>query len=84
MNLKQLRKKVRESEKIENKDIKKILSWFKKKAKEDKSRVKKVSINHLKDWKVFPNGNIFHKSKLHPYYTLLFLEVLLQKSLFGC
>ena len=63
MNLKQLRKKVRESEKIENKDIKKILSWFKKKAKEDKSRVKKVSINHLKDWKVFPNGNIFHKSK---------------------
>ena len=45
MNLKQLRKKVRESEKVENKDIKKILSWFKKKIKEDKSKVKKVSIN---------------------------------------
>lgn len=63
MNLKQLRKKVRESEKVENKDIKKILSWFKKKIKEDKSKVKKVSINNLKDWKVYPNGNIFHKSK---------------------
>ena len=63
MNLILLRKKVRESEKIENKDIKKILSWFKKKVKEDKSRVKKVSINYLKDWKVYPNGNIFHKSK---------------------
>ena len=63
MNLMLLRKKVRESEKIENKDIKKILSWFKKKVKEDKSQVKKVSINYLKDWKVYPNGNIFHKSK---------------------
>ena len=63
MNLILLRKKVRESEKIENKDIKKILSWFKKKVKEDKSQVKKVSINYLKDWKVYPNGNIFHKSK---------------------
>jgi dTDP-4-dehydro-6-deoxy-alpha-D-glucopyranose 2,3-dehydratase len=63
MNLTQLRKKIRESEKIEDKDIKKTLSWFKKKTKEDKTNVQKVSINQLKDWKVYPNGNIFHKSK---------------------
>jgi oxidase EvaA len=63
MNLKQLRKKIRESEKIENKDIKKTLSWFKKKVKEDKTIVKKITINQLKDWKINSNGNIFHKSK---------------------
>ena len=63
MNLKELRQKIRESEKIEDKDIKKKLSWFKKKIKEDKTKVKKISINQLKDWKIYRNGNIFHKSK---------------------
>ena len=63
MNLKQLRKKLLFNNEDKDHDIKKILIWFKKRAKEDKTKVRKVPINNLKDWKVLPNGNVFHKSK---------------------
>ena len=63
MNLNQLRKKIISSKKNENHDIKKVLIWLKKRVKADKTKVKKIAINDLKDWNVHSNGNIFHKSK---------------------
>ena len=62
MNLNQLRKKIISNSKNENYDIKKVLIWLKKRVKEDKTKVKKITINDLKDWNVHSNGNIFHKS----------------------
>jgi dTDP-4-dehydro-6-deoxy-alpha-D-glucopyranose 2,3-dehydratase len=63
MNLNQLRKKINLNYKKENKDISKVLNWMKKRMRQDKTQVKKVSIKDLKDWSVHSNGNIFHKSK---------------------
>ena len=47
----------------ENDDIKKVLAWIKKKRKQDKTIVKKISINDLKDWNIDRDGNIHHKSR---------------------
>ena len=63
MNIKQLRKKIYNNINKENDDIKKVLVWIKKKRKEDKTIVKKISIIKLKDWHVDRWGNIHHKSK---------------------
>ncbi len=61
--LKQFRKKIEFSKKIENKNISDVLKWYKNRIKIDKTKVKKIPISKLKDWKISPNGNIYHKSK---------------------
>jgi dTDP-4-dehydro-6-deoxy-alpha-D-glucopyranose 2,3-dehydratase len=63
MNLKQLRKKIYVSQKKEDTKIGYVLSWLKKRVKEDRTTVSKVHINKLKDWNLDKNGNLYHKSK---------------------
>ena len=63
MNLSQLRKKIIKSQEVENKNIDYILSWLKKRIKEDKTKVKKIHIKKLKDWELDKYGNLQHISK---------------------
>ena len=56
------RKKIDLSKNIENKDISKVIIWLKKRNKKNKMKVQKININNLKDWSVYKNGNILHKS----------------------
>ena len=60
--LSELRKEILRSQKIENKNIKSILKWLKKRDKVNNMKVSKTSVNELKDWYFKKNGNLFHKS----------------------
>ena len=60
--LSELRKEILRSQKIENKNIKSILKWLKKRDKVNNMKVRKTSVNELKDWYFKKNGNLFHKS----------------------
>ena len=61
-NLKIFKEKVLLSEKKENKNIQDVLIWLRKRNKANKMKVKKISVNQLKDWNIDKNGNLRHKS----------------------
>ena len=58
-----LRKKIEFSKTIENKNISKVIKWYRSRIKLDRTKVKKVPLSELKDWHIAKNGNIYHKSK---------------------
>jgi oxidase EvaA len=61
-NLEIFRDKVLISAKKEKKNIQDVLFWLRKRNKENKMKVQKISVNQLKDWNIDKNGNLRHKS----------------------
>ena len=57
-----LRNEILKSQKVENDNIQSVLKWLKKRNKVNKMKVRKISVNKLKDWYLKKNGNLFHKS----------------------